>query len=70
MIQALQRYLTEALSQLHIMKAVEFEYDHYNPNLPIWVDKEYSLEYFTLAMQMVTDEEIRQQMESKYGVKE
>jgi len=68
MLQALQRYLTEAISHLHIMKAVEFEYDEYNPNIPIWVDAEYSMEYFTLAMQMVTDEEIRQQMEAKYGV--
>jgi len=68
MIQALQRYLTEALSHLHIMKAVEFEFDEYNPNIPVWVDSEYSLEYFTIAMQMVTDEELRQQMESKYGV--
>lgn len=68
MLQTLQRYLTDAISHLHIMKAVEFEYDEYNPTPPIWEDREYSMEYFTLAMQMVTDEEIRQQMESKYGV--
>lgn len=68
MIQALQRYLTEALSHLHIMKAVEFEYDEYNPEVPVWVDREYSLDYFKMAMGRVTDEELRQMDEALYGV--
>jgi len=69
MIEALQRYLSQAISNLHIMKAVEFEYeDEYNPEPPIWYSDEYSMKYFTIAMQLVTDEELRQQIESKYGV--
>ena len=71
MIEALQRYLSLAISNLHIMKAVEFEYeDEYNPEPPIWYTDEYSLQYFTIAMQLVTDEEWRQQLETKFGVEE
>ena len=69
MIEALQRYLSQAISNLHIMKAVEFEYeDEYNPEPPIWYTDEYSIEYFTIAMQLVTDEASRQYLEHYYGV--
>ncbi len=69
MIEALQRYLSLAISNLHIMKAVEFEYlEEYNPEPPIWYTDEYSLQYFIIAMQLVTNEASRQYLENYYGV--
>ena len=70
MIEAMQRYLTQAINHLHIMKAIEFEHDEYNPEPPIWYGGEYSMKYFSTAMQLVTDEEWRQQLETKFGVEE
>jgi len=71
MIEAIQRYLSQTLSHLHLLKAIEFEHEgEYNPEPPIWYTDEYSMQYFTIAMQLVTDEATRQYLEDNFGVEQ
>ena len=67
MIEALQRYLIEAITQLQVMKTIQDEQYEIAEEIPAW-EQEGTLDYFMVAWDLVQFEEYRQWATQFHGV--
>ena len=67
MIEALQRYLIEAITQLQVMKTIQDEQYEIAEEITAW-EKEGTLDYFMVAWDLVQFEEYRQLATQCHGV--
>jgi|TARA_R100001443_G_scaffold58326_1_gene68885 hypothetical protein len=67
MIEILQNYLIEAITQLQVMKAIQDEQPVIPSVIPVW-EQEGTLDYILHAWDLVQFEEYRQWATQFYGV--